>query len=210
MKTKLFVVFGVLILMLSSCKKKEFTFTLKGSVDDKTFSTALVGAKIYLEEVIPGSTSEPIIHETTVASDGSYEFTFARNKATEYIVTIVKQNYFDIVEHISFSDFSTEEPLVKNFETTAMAWVKLIFNNVAPSAIDDDLRYTKQQGKVSCSMCCPTSEQHIYGLGQQSVICVNDGNTSYSYLYFSTNPVSNGIEEIYTPAFDTVELIKNW
>lgn len=210
MKALLFTLFALLILISSSCKKKEFSFTLKGTVTDKTFSTALVGAKIYLEEVIPESTSEPIIHETTVGSDGSYEFTFARNKATKYIVTIVKHNYFDILETINFSDFSTEEPLIKNFETTAMAWVKLTFVNVSPSSIDDELRYTKQQGKAGCSVCCPTSEQHIYGLGQQSVICVNDGNTKYSYLFFSTNPVSNGISEIYTPAFDTVELIQNW
>lgn len=211
MKTLLVKSFLLIFLVFSGCKKKDFTFTLKGVITDKTFSTGLVGATVVLEEFIAGgSTSDDLIHETTVATDGSYEFVFERRKATKYTLTVKKTNYFDIYEEIPFSDFSTEEALVKNFSTTAKAWVKLIFINDLPSTDFDEFKFTKQQGKVGCSECCSAAEQVFYGKAQQEYLCVNDGNTTYSYYYFATNPYDNNLMEIYTPAFDTVELIKHW
>lgn len=211
MKSILAKSFILIFLVFLGCKKKEFTFTLKGVVDDKTFSTALIGATITLEEFIAGgSTSDDLTHTTTVAADGSYEFVFERKKATKYTITIQKSNYFDISDEIPFSDFSTEEPLIKNYGTTAKAWVKLIFINDVPSTDFDEFKFTKQQGKEDCAECCSAAEQSFYGKAQQEYMCVNDGNTTYSYYYFATNPNDNGLMEINTPAFDTVELIKHW
>lgn len=200
-----------LLPLFFSCKKKEFSFTLKGTVKDETFATFLAGASISLEEVLSsGSTSSEFIHKTTVASDGTYELTFPRNKAAKYIVKIEKENYFEIYQEIPFSDFSVEEPLVKDYQTTAKAWVKLRFINTTPSSPTDEFRYTKQEGKAGCTECCPTSEQSFMGTQEQIVICPNNGNTVYSYYYFATNPADNGLEQIITPAFDTVELIHYW
>ena len=197
--------------LIFSCKKKEFSFTLKGTVKDETFATFLAGASVSLEEVLSsGSSNSEFIHKTTVSSDGTYELTFPRNKATKYILKIEKENYFEIYQEIPFSDFSTEEALVRDYQTNAKAWVKLRFINSLPSSPTDEFRYTKQQGKSGCTECCPTSEQKIIGTQEYSVICPNNGNTIYSYYYFATNPAANGLEEINTPAFDTVELVHYW
>lgn len=211
MKTIFAKSFILIFLVFMGCKKKEFSFTLKGVVTDNTFSNTLAGATVILEEFIAGgSTSDDLIHTATVAADGSYEFIFERRKATKYTLTIKKDNYFDIFDEIPFSDFSTEGPLTKNYSTTAKAWVKLIFINDLPSTDFDEFKYTKQQGKQDCTECCSIAEQAFYGKAQQEFMCVNDGNTTYSYYYFATNPNDNGLMEITTPAFDTVELIKHW
>ena len=195
---------------LFSCKKTGFNFELKGQVTDATFSQPLAGAKVTLEEIVPGGTSGETLHQTTVASDGSYTLIFKRRKATRYILTIEKENYFIIYKEIPFGDFSTEEPLGLTQQTTAKAWVKLIFINEAPSSDLDLFRFTKQQGKQDCSECCPTTEQSFYGTETREYICVNDGNTTYSYQYFASNPSDAGFNGMVTPAFDTVELIKYW
>lgn len=201
----------LLVVSLSGCKEKEFDFTLKGNVNDTTFSGKLTGATVTLEEFLSSgvTSSDDLIHTTTVAADGSYEFVFKRNKATKYVLSIQKENYFDIYDEISFSEFSTEEALVKNYSTTAKAWVKLIFINDNPDEFDQ-LKYTKQQGKASCTECCPITEQTITGVETHEILCVNDGNTFYSYYFEATNPAADGFMEINTPAFDTVELVKHW
>jgi hypothetical protein len=202
--------FILLIILFSACKKKELTFTIKGKITDSTFSTGLSGAKLNIEEISSNGSTEGKIAEITIPENGEYELTFKRNSAIKYIVTITKANYFTITEHISFSDFSTEEPLVKNYSTTAKSWVKLIFNNLSPNSEFDLLRYIKQVGKEGCEECCSKTEQEIYGTGTTTRYCINDGNSKYSYYYWSENPSSQGLKEIITPAFDTVELILNY
>jgi hypothetical protein len=206
---KYFLVTLFLSLLVFSCKKKELTFTLKGSVTDNTFATSLAGAKLTLEE-IPSGATEGAIYELIIPADGNYELNFKRTSAIKYILTITKENYFTVSEEISFSDFSTEEALVKNYSTTAMAWVKLRFVNQTPNSNNDLLRYIKQSGKVNCEICCPSVEQEIYGIANETRYCVNDANTIYSYYYWSENPSSQGLKEIMTPAFDTVELVLNY
>lgn len=206
---KKFLFLFVLSLSFISCKKKELSFTLKGNVSDNTFSTSLSGAKLTLEE-IPSGATEGSIYELIIPADGNYELNFKRTSAIKYILTITKENYFTVSEEISFSDFSTEEPLVKNYSTTAKAWVKLRFVNQTPNSNDDLFRYIKQSGKVNCDICCPSVEQEIYGIANETRYCVNDANTVYSYYYWSENPSSQGLKEIMTPAFDTVELVLNY
>ena len=201
----------VLISIIFSCKKKELTFTLKGAVTNNTLGGALNGGILRLEEISSNGTSLGIISELTIPDDGNYEITFKRNNSLKYILTIEKENYFKISDEISFSEFSTEEPLIQNYATNAKAWVKLRFNNTAPSNASDVLTYTKQEGKQDCEDCCAKSEQTITGLGEKIVYCLNDGNTNYSYRYSSVNPTAILVEKsIYTPAFDTVELLLNY
>lgn len=199
------------LLLMPSCKKKELTFTLKGTVSDQTFNVPLAGAKVSLEEILEiGNSNDEIIHETVVASDGTYELEFTRRKATKYILRIEKENYFTIYKEISFSAFSTEEALVVVSSTTAKSWVKLVFINEAPADSLDVFRFQRTKGKADCDECCPGTEQSIYGLDTREFLCANDGNTLYEYQYFQTAPAEIGFKEILTPAFDTVEIIKYW
>jgi hypothetical protein len=177
---------------------------------DTSFSTGLGGAKLSIEEISSNGSTDGIIAELIIPADGSYEITFKRNSAIKYIVMVEKENYFSIYDQLSFSQFSTEEPLVKDYSTTAKSWAKLVFVNQSPSSEFDLLRYVKQEGKENCKECCSKAEQEIYGAGSKTFFCVNDGNTKYSYYYWSTNPASQGLKEIFTPAFDTVELILNY
>ena len=191
--------------MLFSCKKGSSNFTIKGTITDTTFNQALSGATLSLYQVPSGTNNSVLISSTTVAADGSYSFTFKRDKMDKYILTVAKNNYFSLSETITFSSLSIEEDNVRNYSTTAMAWVKLHFFNLNPSDLDE-LDYTKQQGKQTCSGCCPTTEQHLYGAIDTSIYCINDANTVYSYLYSVYGTTDQGIMSVTTTAFDTTEL----
>jgi hypothetical protein len=69
------------------------------------------------------------------------------------------------------------------------------------------LQYLKQQGKINCAECCPSDEQNLFGAINDTIICINDGNTYYSYLYSVVGTSNTGIEAVYTSAFDTTTLL---
>lgn len=207
---KRIIFFALAILVISSCKKKEIDFILKGTISDATFGGGLEGATITLTEVPIASGAYKVLGTGTLTADGSYAFTFARDKAEKYILTVKKNNYFDIEQDINFSEFSTETPLVKNYSTTAKSWVKLRFVNDLPASSSDALKFNKQSGKQDCLECCPVVEHYLYGIVDTTFVCINDGNTTYSYFYNVVGTSNQGIESIVTVPFDTVTITKSY
>ncbi|MBL4862063.1 MAG: carboxypeptidase regulatory-like domain-containing protein [Crocinitomicaceae bacterium] len=137
-----------------ACKKGKADFTLKGSVSDNTFSTALTGATIKIYEIEAGGGETNLLASSTINSDGNYSFTFPRNKAESYRVEIRKNAYFEQDIEIPFSNLTIEEDNVRNFSSTAKSWVKLRFTSTGAN----NLKYVKQEGKVDCSECCGNGE----------------------------------------------------
>ncbi len=138
-------------------------------------------------------------------TDGTYSFTFPRDKMEKYIITINKTNYFEILETVYFSDLTTKEDNIRNYSTKAKAWVKLVFFNSSPMP-GDQLKYIKQAGKEGCAECCSDAEQLLNGPVNTSIYCINDGNTDYSYYYWVLGTGNQGLKSAYTTPFDTVEI----
>lgn len=203
--------FSVVLLacVVISCKKGKADFVLKGTISDATFHQGLVNAKVYLYAVPVASSQQNLVGSTQLAADGSYSFTFPRDKMEKYIIQVVKQNYFTLSEEVFFSDLVVGEDNVRNFSTTAKSWVKLTFHNLNPLS-GDHMYYIKQAGKEGCSECCSDSEQHFYGALDTSIYCINDGNTYYTYFYSVLGTPNSDILGTYTTAFDTTEIILNY
>ncbi|MEN9999505.1 MAG: hypothetical protein RI922_2495 [Bacteroidota bacterium] len=200
----------LLLALLFSCKKGKANFTLKGTITDITFNQNLSGAKIKLYQVAVGTTQEDLIQTATIGNDGTYSFTFPRDKMEKYILRITKNNYFDIEETVYFKDLTIENDNVRNYGTYAKAWVKLTFRNTINPSVSDQFKFIKQLGKEGCSECCSISEQYLYGIVDTSIYCINNGNDYYSYLYFKLNTAFSGSQETQTIAFDTTEIILNY
>ena len=200
----------LLLLLVFSCKKGKADFTLKGTLTDLTFNQNLEGAKIKLYQVPIGSTQDDLIQTATIGSDGSYSFTFPRDKMQKYLLRITKNNYFDLEETVYFKDLSIENDNIRNYGTHAKAWVKLTFRNTLSPAAGDEFKFIKQLGKEGCAECCSDTEQFLYGIVDTSIYCINNGNDYYSYLYFKLNTSFSGSMATQTVAFDTTEIILNY
>jgi hypothetical protein len=198
------------LLIAVSCKKGKADFTLKGTITDITFNQNLSGASIKLYQVPIGSTNEELIQTSTIGSDGTYSFTFPRDKIEKYILRISKTNYFDLEETVLFKDLTIEEDNIRNYGTHAKAWVKLTFKNTISPSSSDEFKFIKQLGKEGCAECCSDTEQFLYGIVDTSIYCINNGNDYYSYLYFKLNTTFSGTMETQTVAFDTTEIILNY
>lgn len=192
-----------LVIILFSCEKGKADFVLKGTINDATFSTKLENAIVSLYQVEAGSNEETYIGTQTLGSDGNYSFKFPRDNMEKYILRITKENYFPLEETIYFSSLSLNTDNIRDYSTTAKAWVKLDFIN-DPNFGGDQLEYTIQQGKENVDGSC----QHgTYTINTStSYYCINDGNQLYSYLYFAFGPNDTGVKSIITTPFDTTEL----
>jgi hypothetical protein len=211
MKRILFLLPVLLFLMgtFSSCKKGKADFTLKGVVTDETFNTPFANVEVKLFSVPVATSQKILIGSYTTGTDGSYTFTFPRDKMEKYILVVNKQNYFEINETVLFSSLSIKEDNIRNIGTTAMSWARLVFLNTAPLA-GDHMRYIKQDGKSGCMECCPVTQQDFYGALDTSIYCVNDANTNYSYYYWIINTNNQGLKSTFTTAFDTVDIVLNY
>lgn len=194
-----------LLILLLSCSKKNSNFTLKGTITDTSLSGMLSGATIDLYKQVSGTSYETFIASTTTDPNGNYSFIFSRDRSDKYIIKISKTNYFSSDENITSGSLSIEKDNVRNFSMIAKSWVKLHFKNIDPLP-EDVLRYMKQQGKVDCTECCPSDYQYLNGSKDTSIYCINDGNTTYSYLYSVIGTSNTAIKSVITIPFDTTEI----
>ena len=200
----------LLIFLVSvSCKKGKADFTLSGKITDESYNTPLSGATVKLYETVAGGSSIDLVGTSSTASDGSYSFTFPREQIETYTLIVTKHNYFEINQDISFSSLSIDDENIRNYNTTAKAWVNLRFvNNGGQST--DLLEYTKQEGKQGCIECCPITQQSLSGAVDTSIYCINDGNTNYSYYYNLIGTTNQGLKTALTIPFDTTELLLSY
>lgn len=202
---KFIPILSLAILMLFSCKKGAGTFTLKGKISDFTFNTGLDSAELKLYKVPVGSPTEILIESITLGEDGTFSFSFPRERMEKYILRVTKNSYFTIDETIYYSDLSIENENVRNYGTTAKSWVELRFLNTNPLA-NDQFRYTKQEGYQGCAECCPSTEQIYFGALDTSIYCINKGNTIYSIYYNVIGTNNQGIKQVTTVPFDTTQI----
>ena len=195
----------LLSILLISCKKGKTEFTLTGSISDNTFSQNHDGAVIKLYEVEAGGSITNLLETATLGNDGSYSFTFPRNKVESYTVVVTKDNYFTIDESIPFSSMTISSDNVRDFGTTAKSWAKIRLINSSPLG-SDHLQITKQTGKSDCTECCDNNVIDFYGAIDTTYYCINDGNTIYSYFYSVLGTPAQGILSANTVAFDTIQI----
>lgn len=199
----------ILIIVISvfvfSCKKGKGEFILSGQINDVTLNQVLSGATVKLYQVPVGTTQMELIGTQTTGADGKYSFTFSRDKMEKYVLKVSKSNYFDLEKSIFFSSLTLEEENTRNYNTTAKSWVKIHLLNQSPQP-DDQLVYVKQQGKSDCEECCQTGTQYFQGAIDTAFYCINDGNTTYSFLYSITGTSNSEIVGVVTVPFDTTEI----
>lgn len=196
MKRLTFLLLGLSI-ALFSCKKGRADIVLKGNIYDSTFNTTLSGGTVHLYEIEAGGGQTNLLGSATIASDGSYSFTFPRNPVDKYILEIRKNGYFDQDIDISLKELTIEKDNIRNYSTTAKSWAGLHFTTSGSGSVF----YTRQQGKSGCADCCTSEQVVLTGPMDTIIYCPNDGNTTYSYTY--TAGGLTGLKEVTTVAFDT-------
>lgn len=196
----LLLCFGVVLFI--GCKKKTITYKIVGSIYDQTFSSNLSGATVELKVTYAG-TSNAVTKETvSTGGDGSFTFELKRDKIESVTLVVSKSGYFQQSQTYNLDDLSVEDDNVMSFQTKAKAWVALHFTGDGTKTV----KYFRSEGLSNCAECCPSGEFTLTNVTDQTIVCINNGNTNYGIYYMIVNETGYLPLSINTPAFDTTEL----
>lgn len=186
-----------------SCKKKNLKYTIKGTIYDSSFNTALAGAKVSIYvTTTSNSTAVEKVSLTTDAS-GNYSYELDREKLQNVIISVSKENYFSDGITTTLDNLSLEEDNTFNYNLYAKSWARLHFVSDGTKTI----KYYKQAGKNGCTECCPAGEIQLNNITDYSVYCINNGNTPYQIFYDVQGTTNNGTLSVNTVPFDTTEIL---
>lgn len=200
---KIIPLLGILAFFATnSCKKKDLTYQIKGTIYDSSFHSPLAGAQVVISASSSGSVASTLTTLTTDAN-GNYSYELKRDKYQSISIAVTKNNYFSDGSTTTLDNLSLEDDNAFNYNMYARSWVRLHFVSDGTKVI----KYYKQGGKNGCTECCPTGEIQLNNVTDQSVYCINDGNTSYKIFYDVQGTTNNGTLEVITAPFDTTELL---
>lgn len=204
---KLSFLFAILVLFSSnSCKKKDLNYQIKGTVYDSSFNAPLAGAQVVIKATSTTNQTGTTLATLTTDANGNYSYTLKRDKYQSIMLSITKNNYFSDGATLTLEDLSLDKDNEFNFGLYAKSWVRLHFVSDGTKII----KYFKQVGKNGCTECCPMGEIQIQYATDESVYCINNGNTSYQIYYDVQGTTNNGTLQVNTVPFDTTELLINY
>lgn len=192
-----------LCLILLSCKKEELNFIIKGKVSDITFSGSMQGAAVKLYSFPLGSTLGVFENSVTTDAQGNYQFELDRDKYEKIQLVVEKNNYFEIIDNISFSSLTSDGDNLFNYSMEAKSWTKFIISNQQPALAQDEFKLFKNSGKTDCAECCSNGYSYYYGNVDTVVYCANGGNQYMSFFYWVNGTEDNGSDSVYNTPFDT-------
>ena len=198
---------GALLMVLSfSCKKKNLKYTIKGTITDSSFNAPLSGAKVTIS-ITTNSNNTPVqkVALTTDAS-GNYSYELDRDKLQSVIISVDKDNYFSDGTTTTLDNLSLDNDNTFNYNVYAKSWVRLHFVSDGTKTI----KYYKQAGKSGCQECCASGEVQLDNVIDQSVYCINNGNTQYQIFYDVQGTSNNGTLSVNTVPFDTTDILINY
>lgn len=186
-----------------SCKKEELSFKIKGQVSDQTLSGALQGANVKLYSFPVGSAVGVFEDNEATDGQGNYQFDLERDKYEKIQLVLEKNNYYKIIDDISFSNLTSEEDNVFNYSMEAKAWTKFVIYNQQPTSEQDEFKLFKNSGKTDCDDCCDNGYSYYYGEVDTVFYCANGGNRYMSFFYWVNGTEDNGVDSVYNTPFDT-------
>lgn len=194
-----------LVLLFFGCNKGAGTFTMEGIVTDDSFNQPLSGATVELYGVATGSNQYSLVASAVTDANGKYALSFNRTRTEKYTMIVTKNQYYEQVIDVYYSQLKLKETNIKNVNTTAKSWVEIRILNNNPTNFDH-LQFIRQQGKNGCAECCLGGYTDLYGAQDTSIFCANDGNKLYSLEYGVFGTANSGILSVTTIPFDTTVL----
>jgi hypothetical protein len=197
------LILGVLstIALFSSCNKKgDLVFIIEGNVSDKSFNQNLQSGVVQLYKVPAATTQEILIAEQNIVN-GAYSFTFDRDMSEKYVLRFSKENYFEEDHVVFFSELEVGKPFELDFSVEAIAMMRWIFIDQAPTNANASVSLQKLDGRTKGAGACANQQYEYYGgLDPDTLSCAVGGN-QYIRFYVINLPTYT-LDSVYCPAFE--------
>ncbi len=208
---KQLAVFLLIVLFISSCKKKEEEYILIGTVINPELNHPVGQAFITLwgTKVSSGVVQNQLekLGSTYSSADGKFEFRFKKELYSNIKLTLIKENYFEQEHNINPQNLNPGKEYSIQVAMHITSWLKTIIKNVSPQYTSDQLYYRLSLPYQGCNSCCPVQPLTFNGIATDTTwICPVYGGAFVSILWiYSTNQGSTPHNDtLYIPANDTV------
>lgn len=204
------IVLLILLISLISCKDKQITYELIGTITDINTGSPINNAKISISQKEVTTTAlNPnyvFVTKTTSNSDGNYNLLYNREKVIDFKLEIESDNHYFYETIILPNDLSTETATKNDFELTAKGWVKVRLINSDPED-GEQLNFYKHNVKTGCEDCCENGYTIINDqTPDTNFTCPIVGNNYFKYSYGQTNSNNSITDSIYCAGMDTTLL----
>ncbi len=171
----------LLAIVFLSCNKKEENIIIGGIITGNYKTETIANANIVLMAKLMESSSYSSTFTTleTVYTDekGEYIINIEAVRATEYKISVFKENYFDKTEIYSPDDISISEENSINIFLNSIAYIKINVNNLLPAIASDYMFFSIFGLTENCYDCCSEEKFEFYGENVSEIIkCKIPGN----------------------------------
>lgn len=207
--------FGKLVLSLTvvfffvGCNKAgDLVFIIEGEIFDKSFNEKLQNGTVQLFRV-PTATTQEILIATQNVSNGKYSFTFPRDMSERYILRFSKDNYFDEVHEVHFSQLEVGKAYKLNFIAEAIAMMNWVLVDQNPSNPNNSVIVQKLSGRIIGQGVCPNQQYEFFGGAQSDTLRCAVGGNQFVKFYTLQLPDFT-LDSVYCPAFQNVYYTVNF
>jgi hypothetical protein len=203
------------LMAVTSCKKEEENNKLNigGRVVDYTTGVGVSGATVKLaQKVLDGGTFSNIFQPVATvssASNGSYNFAFERNAASEYRIEVEKDSYFGATQFINPDDVTIGGAFTSNLPIAPMAWARWTITNTNPIDNNDYVSFQYLNASFDCE-CCTLDEVEFTGTSvdeTEKCLLIGNYNLKYRYVVYKDTINYSQIDSVICAPFDTTNIV---
>ncbi len=196
----------LILFVFASCKKKEIDFEFSGNVKAPVSGLNVENAKVKFYTYSSGNNIESLKGSTKTDASGNYEIKIERSKFETLVIKVSKDNYFTEERTFPIDNLTTAKTNEVSHSLSPKSWTRLFLKNNAPTEFDDELKIQKVSGKTDCEGCWPNANYIFKGSLDTVIYIPNDGGTTLSFYWWTKgSTVSDGLANIHTTPFDTVD-----
>jgi hypothetical protein len=135
--------------------------------------------------------------------EGGGGVVFERDRSERYVIRFSKENYFDEVHTVFFSQLQVGQVYNYDFSVEAMSYVNWVFIDQPPASTNFSVTLQKLNGRITGAGTCPNQQYEYFGgLPPDTLRCAVGGN---QYLRFYIIKMPNiTLDSVYAPAFEEV------
>lgn len=205
---KLVLMLFVVFIFVGCNKVADLVFIIEGEIFDKSFNQKLQNGTVKLYRVPAATTQEILIAEQNV-SNGNYSITFPRDMSERYVLRFSKDNYFDEVHEVYFSQLEVGKAYKLNFTAEAIAIMNWVLVDQNPSNPNNSIIVQKLSGRSIGQGVCPNQQYEFFGGTQNDTLRCAVGGNQYVRFYIVQLP-NFTLDSVYCTAFQDAYFTVNF
>ncbi len=194
--------------MPTSCNKGPIQYDFDGVIYNSLTDIPVQGVDVSISQkiILNGTTGEGYTLAGSAVTDasGAWAITFDREKVTEFIIEIEKDNYFPIEKIESSANISTEDLNSYSDIIEPMSWVTFKIKNSFPNE-DDHFKLVTQTFREDCQGCAENKTTDFYGSVDTVFTYATTAGEYVKFTYINVTIADSDLDSVYTTPFENIE-----